>query len=653
MAIELDAKVSGMVKGVSQAEKSLKSLEKTATGASGLLKTAFTALGGAAIGREIIDVTANFQRFAAVLENTLGSSSAAQKALEDIKAFAAATPFSVEQLTSSFVKLANQGFAPTTDELRKLGDLASSTGKEFDQLAEAIIDAQTGEFERLKEFGIRAKKEGDNVKFTFKGVETQTKFTADAIRDYVLSLGDAEGVSGSMAAISQTLGGRISNLGDAWDELMLAIGESTSGPLNAAISSLTQLTKVAANLGAQWELTVASLGIGDLSNLSQEAKDFALDVAKIDGDTLVRDIIEPFNKLSTAQVAMRQTREEFVAAMQAEGASIKEATVLWNIYLERRIKAAEEEHAASAQKTIDAVLAAKQQAEAYANFLKNQGIIEKIELQLKTLEEQKKKAFSTGEITAFNVQIEKLKEELDLLNASRPLSNFGKRIFADAEAGLPSDLNIKLKDVSLETGNIDAFQIPPPDTTAFEASLQKYQDGFAIIQKQYQETGKIAFNENEAMAAGWDVQVQRQQAAAAAATEYGSAVGDALGSAISGQQSFAEAMKKLTADLLKTFLARALGGIISSAATSGGPPPVAIALAAAGVAAISAMFAKIGGPTKSVGGTLPKGATTTSAQKFNQQLGAQQIVLAGEFKLRGKDLVLAVDKERKTQQRTG
>ena len=76
--------------------------------------------------------------------------------------------------------------------MRKLGDLASSTGKDFDQLAEAIIDAQTGEFERLKEFGIRASKQGDEVKFTFKEVETQVDFTADSIRDYVLSLGDDE-----------------------------------------------------------------------------------------------------------------------------------------------------------------------------------------------------------------------------------------------------------------------------------------------------------------------------------------------------------------------------------------------------------------------------------------------------------------------------
>src|SRR5690606_36201090 len=111
---------------------------------------------------------AQYQRMSAVL-TSLGSRSQAQQALRMLEQFAAKTPFQVDKLTESYVKLVNQGFRPTQDELRKLGDLSASVGKDFDQLTEAIIDAQTGEFERLKEFGIRAQKEGDIVIFTFKG----------------------------------------------------------------------------------------------------------------------------------------------------------------------------------------------------------------------------------------------------------------------------------------------------------------------------------------------------------------------------------------------------------------------------------------------------------------------------------------------------
>ncbi len=187
-------------------------------------------------GKSVLDITAKFQKFDAVLTNTLGSKSEAQKALKMIKDFAASTPFSVDELTDSFVKLANQGFKPTQEEMRKLGDLAASQGKSFNQLTEAIIDAQTGEFERLKEFGIRASKAGDKVTFTFKGVQTQTDFTSASIQKYILGLGNLQGVSGGMAAISQTLGGQISNLGDSFDALQVAIGTSLSSTFSGIIS---------------------------------------------------------------------------------------------------------------------------------------------------------------------------------------------------------------------------------------------------------------------------------------------------------------------------------------------------------------------------------------------------------------------------------
>ena len=235
MAVELSANAAGLTKGLKSAETSLNNFSNSVGKIASAATLAFGAISFASLGREIIDITAEFQKFEAVLTNTLGSKSEAQAALAQIQEFAAKTPFSVQELTASFVKLANQGFKPTSEEMKRLGDLASSTGKSFDQLTEAVIDAQAGEFERLKEFGIRASKQGDQVKFTFKGVETQTKFTSAAINEYILSLGNLEGVSGSMEAISGTLGGSISNLGDSFDKLLLRIGALTSGPLKSFI----------------------------------------------------------------------------------------------------------------------------------------------------------------------------------------------------------------------------------------------------------------------------------------------------------------------------------------------------------------------------------------------------------------------------------
>jgi hypothetical protein len=232
-------------------------------------------------GKAVIETTAEFQKMEAVLTNTLGSSSLAQQSMAQIVAFASKTPFQVNELTESFVKLANRGFKPTMEEMTALGDVASSTGKSFDQLTEAALDAMTGEFERLKEFGIRAASEGDRVQFTFKGVTTEVKKTDTAIKDYLISLGQAEGVSGSMAAISETVGGKISNLGDNIDQLHLAIGNQTSGVFAATIDWLSAFV-MHAGLSLK-SISEIKKEVGDLqfnSNVSEIAKEVDFLVAK-------------------------------------------------------------------------------------------------------------------------------------------------------------------------------------------------------------------------------------------------------------------------------------------------------------------------------------------------------------------------------------
>ena len=237
---EVDDLNKKVAQGNSESTKSTKSLTTAFGNLGKTLGGLFAADMLLNFGKAVIATTAEFQKMEAVLTTTLGSKSAAQVAMRDIVEFASKTPFQVNELTDSFVKLANRGFRPTLDQMTALGDLASSTGKSFDQLTEAALDAMTGEFERLKEFGIRAKSEGDKVAFTFKGVTTEVQKTDEAIKDYLISLGNAEGVSGSMAAISETVGGQISNLQDNFTQLQLAIGSSSTG----LISSVLQLSNL-------------------------------------------------------------------------------------------------------------------------------------------------------------------------------------------------------------------------------------------------------------------------------------------------------------------------------------------------------------------------------------------------------------------------
>jgi len=271
LSVELQANIRNFVTGMrtagQESTRTAGTVEKSASrigsAIGSQLAGVFSAGAIIGFGKAVLDATAQFQKFEAVLGNTLGSSALASLKLKEIQDFAANTPFAVNELTGAFVKLANSGFKPTGDQMRALGDLASSTGKSFDQLAEAILDAQSGEFERLKEFGVRAKDAGDSVIFTYKGVQTQVDKTSEAIRGYITGLGDAEGVSGSMAKISATLGGQISNLGDTWDQMLLSVGGNTEGVFSSSIAIIDKAIKKVTAFNNQLELNAKyNLGSG-------------------------------------------------------------------------------------------------------------------------------------------------------------------------------------------------------------------------------------------------------------------------------------------------------------------------------------------------------------------------------------------------------
>ncbi len=199
----------------------------------------------------VISVRAEFEKYQAVLTNTFQSAKAGETAMNMIKDFAAKTPFQLNELTGAYVKLVNRGFVPTQKQIRSLGDLASSQGKSFGQLTEAILDAETGEFERLKEFGIKASKAGNKVTFAFKGVKKTVDANATSIRKALISFGEMQGVTGSMAAISKTLGGRLSNLKDQWNNLLNAIGKNSGGVMSSVIDLLAnRLTFLSKNLNS-------------------------------------------------------------------------------------------------------------------------------------------------------------------------------------------------------------------------------------------------------------------------------------------------------------------------------------------------------------------------------------------------------------------
>jgi len=196
--------------------------------------------------REMVGLTADFQKYNAVLTNTFGSGRMAGEAMAMILDIAKTTPFSVNELTQSYVKLANRGITPTRNEIIALGDFAASTGLSFDQLAEAIMDASNPE--RWKEFGVKTSRANGMVTLTFKGVSKTVKDNAGAVKQAIAEFGRMNGVMGNMAAQSNVLGGRISNLGDTWDQFLIGLGQGNNNVMTATVDLLSDMIKGSSEL---------------------------------------------------------------------------------------------------------------------------------------------------------------------------------------------------------------------------------------------------------------------------------------------------------------------------------------------------------------------------------------------------------------------
>lgn len=220
-------------------EAASKSLGSALGGLRSKLLGLFAGISLMSFTNQVIEARAEYEKFDAVLTNTFQNKDVGQGALALLTEFAAKTPYQLNELTGGFIKLVNRGINPTYEEMTKIGDLASSQGKSFDQLVEAILDGQSGEFERLKEFGIKASKEGGKVTLSFKGITKEVANNEQAIKDAIISYGGMKGVAGSMESVSKTLGGRLSNLSDQWWGFLVAVGGYGGGVIGDTLQLMS------------------------------------------------------------------------------------------------------------------------------------------------------------------------------------------------------------------------------------------------------------------------------------------------------------------------------------------------------------------------------------------------------------------------------
>lgn len=261
---DIPARIRLSLEGSQAVVRDLKTVERGFASAKSAMVAFAGGLSVAAFTAKIVEVQREFDVLNSSLITVTGSSQAAAREMEWIKKFAKETPFGLAQATQAFVKMKSLGLDPSREALTSYGNTASAMGKDLNQMIEAVADAATGQFERLREFGINASKQGDKVAFTFQGITTTVGKNAAEITRYLRQIGDVN-FGSAMLERTKTLDGALSSLGDAWDGLLLKISQSglgaaISGAVSTADKALTWLADNIDDIGAA--LVTGSMAVG-------------------------------------------------------------------------------------------------------------------------------------------------------------------------------------------------------------------------------------------------------------------------------------------------------------------------------------------------------------------------------------------------------
>lgn len=254
LIVKIDSNIKGAMSGISKVEGSMNRLEssvgkstKRIRKATLLVGGAFAAIGAAAgvatvgLGAIFTKQASNMESYMDTLRVLEGSQEAAAEKMQWLLDFAKKTPFELPGLIEATTKLKAYGI-DAEEVLQTLGDTAAVMGKPINQAVEALADAQTGEFERMKEFGIKAiviaKANAEQLGATAEQVgmtaltfvdkygKQQSKIIDRNNREQVTSSIQAiwnEKYAGAMETKSRSMEGMVSNIKDTLYQGTMAV----------------------------------------------------------------------------------------------------------------------------------------------------------------------------------------------------------------------------------------------------------------------------------------------------------------------------------------------------------------------------------------------------------------------------------------------
>jgi tape measure domain-containing protein len=303
VGLEIDFDDNGAIRGVRQITDGLHGIEgaggRASRGAQ-LFGAALGALSLAAVGREllqfgtsIITTGAKFETLAIQMRTVTGSSEAAERAMSWITDFTANTPYQLEQVSQSFVKLKAFGLDPMDGTMQAIADHTSAMGGE--------IDVMNGVVLALGKAFAKGKLQGEEWDMMLERGIPVTRILSEKL-----------GVTNDELLKMRTRG----ELGrEAIQMLIEGMGELTSG---ASANLMDSFTGLWSNLQDQITLTLKDLAEGGLLDTAKDGLKAFVDVL---GELRDSGFISDFG------AALSQTLSDAIPLLEGAAKGIKNFAV--------------------------------------------------------------------------------------------------------------------------------------------------------------------------------------------------------------------------------------------------------------------------------------------------------------------------------------
>ena len=266
----------GAAEDTKKLDGNMSKLDKTISKVGTGIATYFAAGALKNFASSVVDSLKNYEYFSASLRTLMFGDRNAAKALEgQLVKLAASTPFSLVDVQTGAKQLLAYGFnaGNLTQDMKTLGDISSGVGAPLTDIIYlyGTLKTQGRAYTRdimqftsrgipiiaqlAKQFGVtedRVKGLVEEGKVGFPQIETAFKSMTSTGGQFF----------GMMDEQSRTVGGRLSNLGDTFEQLKVNIGKSQTGIISGTVSwvsgLLTSFNDVIAGLNRMDEAFVAT-----------------------------------------------------------------------------------------------------------------------------------------------------------------------------------------------------------------------------------------------------------------------------------------------------------------------------------------------------------------------------------------------------------